>query len=369
MSDKELDIVAKSRHLPTTEIAERLAKVRARRGIEAPSVRSIQRAVGGSTFQRGAAEKRGRKKKLSPKNVRHINITRKSLIKEAKGEREVHWGEIIKKARVPNVDATTASRALAAAGFDVKARRPREKPLRTTEHQEERVAMCKKWMRYPKSYFTERVDLIMDNKKFEIPTSAIGKRYSNCKRVRFHLRSKSEGLADGFTKPSVKRHRVNVGGKVDVCAGVINGKIRLWHYLPKKNWSGAVAADAYKGPIAKALKAHRGDKAKYLVLEDNDPTGYKSGKAKAAKKDLNIHALDYPRHSPDLNPMDFFVWSEVERRMAKNQPKKETQVQYKARLRRVAMAIPEALVRSAVGSIMKRAKLVVEAKGRDIARD
>ena len=38
------------------------------------------------------------------------------------------------------------------------------------------------------------------------------------------------------------------------------------------------------------------------------------------KDGLGITALDFPRYSPDLNPMDFFLWEEVERRMAKNAP-------------------------------------------------
>ena len=52
--------------------------------------------------------------------------------------------------------------------------------------------------------------------------------------------------------------------------------------------------------------------------QDNDPAGYKSKKALDAKDSLGITALDFPRYSPDLNPMDFFLWEEVERRMTKS---------------------------------------------------
>lgn len=55
-------------------------------------------------------------------------------------------------------------------------------------------------------------------------------------------------------------------------------------------------------------------------VKDNDPTGYKSRKATEVKDELGIRAMDFPRYSPDLNPMDFFLWEEVERRMAKNAP-------------------------------------------------
>ena len=56
-------------------------------------------------------------------------------------------------------------------------------------------------------------------------------------------------------------------------------------------------------------------KASPSILEDNDPTGYKSSKAKAVKKLLKYKIVSLPRYSPDLNPMDFFLWADIEKRM------------------------------------------------------
>ena len=70
----------------------------------------------------------------------------------------------------------------------------------------------------------------------------------------------------------------------------------------------------------------------------------------------------FPKYSPDLNPMDYFVWSETERRMALREPRGETVAQYKARLRRTALALPEALVRKAVAAMRHRARAVIAAK-------
>ena len=50
-----------------------------------------------------------------------------------------------------------------------------------------------------------------------------------------------------------------------------------------------------------------GKKAKSVVLDDNDPTGYKSNKALEAKRKLGIQATRFPKYSPDLNPLDFYV--------------------------------------------------------------
>ena len=222
----------------------------------------------------------------------------------------------------------------------------------------------------PASFFTKDLDLIMDNENWEIPRSAGAKRCSKMRRVRFHLRTRSEGISKGFTKPSLKKNRVNPRASTTVVAGIINNMVKLWHYLPTKKWNGQVAADTYKGPIAKALRKNRGAKQKYVVLEDNDPTGYKSKKAMAAKEEMKIEAIDFPKYSPDLNPCDFFLWSEVQRRMAlKKEPRHETVAGYKARLRRTALAIPEAVIRKAVLSIRKRAQQVFDADGGDIPRD
>ena len=84
----------------------------------------------------------------------------------------------------------------------------------------------------------------------------------------------------------------------------------MWHYLPPR-WNGEEAARTYRTAIRKTLLKHRGSKRQYHVIEDNDPTGYKSRKACDAKKELKIVAAHFPRYSPDLNPQEN-VWKTAE---------------------------------------------------------
>ena len=143
----------------------------------------------------------------------------------------------------------------------------------------------------------------------------------------------------------------------------------MWQALPSK-WNAKAAEDLYRGPIISALKKELGPKRRYVLLEDNDPAGYKSNKGRAAKADLHIEPLRFPKYSPDLNPLDFYVWSEIERRMlAKPSAKLESGTAYKARLRRVAKALPASGILKALASIPKRAKAIVEAKGGHVALD
>ena len=370
MTEKELDYIRDRANKGDTpvQIHEKLSKCRARKNIVCPDLTNIRKSLKGQTHRRGKVETRGRKRVLTKKQVLKVNSTRKKLIKEAKGEREICWSEVIRKSRVPKVSSQTVSRNLMENGLSVKFRRPRTKPMRDASVEAEREEVCGRWRRFPDKYFN-KLDLIMDNKFFAIPTLKRAKKFQKMRRVRGHLRTRAEGVKKGFTKPCPKRHRQNPGCSVSVCAGIIGGKVKLWHYLPKV-WNGQVAAQTYRGPIRRALKRYVGVKPKYKVLEDNDPVGYKSTKALEAKDELSITAIQYPRYSPDLNPMDFFLWAEVERRMlAGKAPNSETVAQYKARLRRTAFAIPSAVIEKAVANIKSRALAIYKADGGDIQRD
>ena len=105
-------------------------------------------------------------------------------------------------------------------------------------------------------------------------------------------------------------------------------------------------------------------------MEDNDPSGYKSKKAVDTKKKLRIHPIEFPKYSPDLNPLDFFLWAEVNRRMAERAaPARESQAAFKARLKRTATAIPASVIKRAVAKMRPKAAEVVLAEGGRIKSD
>lgn len=336
-----------------------------------PDLTNVRFFIKGLTHRRGVVETRGAKRKLTRRKLQKVNTVRKKLYAQADGETEVHWDEILEKAGLKGVvDATTVAKNLKEAGYDVEARRPREKPCRTDEHDQERVRICKAWRRKHKNFFTKKVHIVIDNKVWDVATNARAKRFKKMRKVRFHLRKRSEGLKRGFTKPSgQKKQRINPGASVSVLAGVVGGRIRIWHYLPKKRWNGKIAAACYEGPIKKALERCFGRKKEYLILEDNDPTGYQSNAAKAAKRRVSIKRVPFPRYSPDLMPLDFSLWDEIERRMSKREPKNETVEHYKKRLRRTALAIPAKVVRKTLQAILPRALAVIKEDGGHISMD
>ena len=332
-------------------------------------LRAFRNVLNGHTYNT-AQETRGRKRKLKARSVAALNKTRLALVLKSNGQREVSWDECISKARIKKVHATTAARSLVRAGIPVAARRPREKPERTEEQQQERREFCRRWRFVPNSYFSKSVDIIIDNKHWDVPTTRIARTYKSKMRVRFQNRTRAEGLEPQYTKPHNKRHRRNLGGALLVCAGVRKNKVVLWKYIDGK-WNGQAAEDLYRNDIARVLRRQAPGKTNPVVLEDNDPSGYKSAKAKIAKKELGLKVLSLPRYSPDLNPLDFFLWNDIEKRMELSAPKarRETLEAFKIRLRKTAMRTSKKVLGKAIDSIKSRVIEIFAAEGGHISMD
>jgi len=351
------------------EIHNLVSLKRDRQGVSTPCLKRIRHALRGLTYKRARKETRGRKPKLTRKAVLKMNACRKKMIKHVKGEREVRWDDVRKSSRAQKAHRTTLLRSFKREGIPVEARRPRLKPDRTAQQARDRVDYCKDWGRRRPTFFLNHVDMIIDNKQFDVPTTERARKYLASQRVRFHLRTPGEGTQPEMTKPGRKKNRMNTGAMVKVCAGVSNGRIVMWEYLPRK-WNGEEAAKLYKGALLKELKKARGTKKRYLLFEDNDPTGYKSRKGMAAKAEVGIHAVPMPAYSPDLNPLDYFLWDEVDRRMVANTPADvETVAAYKKRLRLTALRLPYRLVAKGVSAMPARMRAIVEAKGHNIKKD
>ena len=351
------------------ELHKALTRRRARQGLATPTLPRFRLALRGLSYRRARKETRGRKMKVSRSAVLKMNLVRKRLIKKAQGQREVRWEDVCKGGRVRKVHRTTLLRAFRREKIPVQARNPRLKPGRTQEQAAARVAYCQKWARKPPSFFVDDLDLIIDNKQFDVPTTQRARQYIAAQRVRFHLRTPAEGVQPEMTKPGRKKNRMNTGAVAKVCAGISNGRIVMWEYLAKR-WTGEEAAKLYRGAIIKTIQKVRGVKRKYKVFEDNDPTGYKSKVGKKAKAELGIDAIPMPVFSPDLNPLDYCLWEEISRRMVKGAPGRlETVQEYKKRLRRTALRLPTALVTRAVRAMPSRMRAVVHAKGHSIKAD
>ena len=128
-----------------------------------------------------------------------------------------------------------------------------------------------------------------------------------------------QGLDGAYVKPK-KNSKFNTGAaSALIIAAVGAGGMMMWHEVAEARWTGQAAADMYTGPLKTTLAKAWGRKCAYHVLEDNDPTGFKSRKGIRAKAEARIKPLVIPKRNPDLSVCDYAIWIEINRRMRKQE--------------------------------------------------
>ena len=150
LSDTEMDNIQKWKASSWTavQIHKRLSTDRGRRRQAPPDLTIVRRFVKGKTFKQSATETLGRKKSLSVADLRTMDRVRNELITKADGEREVTWGEVIRKSRVATVDRSTAAKHMHAE-LGVKPRRPRAKLTRNDIDEANRKRVANKLRKSP----------------------------------------------------------------------------------------------------------------------------------------------------------------------------------------------------------------------------
>ena len=117
-----------------------------------------------------------------------------------------------------------------------------------------------------------------------------------------------------------------------------------------------------------AMKKRWPSNKSWTLLEDNDPTGFKSKKGIIAKRQAKLKVFEIPKRSPDLNVCDYALWKQVARimrRLEKRFPKgkRETRKQYLDRLRRAARNLPKSFIDHSIGDMRRRCQCLYAAKG------
>ena len=244
----------------------------------------------------------------------------------------------------------------------------REKPQLTTTDIKERYAFAQKYAGKSKQWWIDKVHASIDGKFFKPYLTGNARKHAAQHATYGAFRAPGKGLAGGYVKPKRGTH-YNTGVKSILVVGAIGaGKVMMWHTVPSGRWSGQAAADMYQGPLHKALTATYPGKRKFSVLEDNDPTGFKSRKGVDAKVESNINVFEIPKRSPDLNVLDYAVWKQVNvrlRRQEKNWPagKRESRDQYCARLQRTAKRLPQGFINRSVADMHRRCQRLLAAEG------
>lgn len=308
----------------------------------------------------------GRPSKLSTQQVDNLVVKVKELTKVAEAKYQVTV-DMLRRCLKLKCCNKVVSKALHNRGIYMHPLR--EKPVRTPEDVIQRKLFAEKYASKPASFWAKSVDAYIDNKFFPVYLSPSARAYAAKRVARGTYRARGDGLARGHVKPK-KNLKYNTGAaSVMVSAAVSTKGAIMWHVVAGR-WNAAAAVLMYTHHLAPALAKAAPQKRKHVVLEDNDPSGYKSKLAVDAKAALKMTILELPRRSPDLNPLDYGFWSEVSRRMRKQEQRfpagrREKRVDYLARLRRTATRMPAAYCKKLVMSMKRRCEALREAKGED----
>ena len=305
----------------------------------------------------------GRPCKLSPKMEAKVVRTAERMIQQAESEWQV-TADMIRKALKLKCCLRVVSNALHR--HNVYLRPMRQKPILTKIDAEQRFAFSEAYRHKPVSFWTDKVHGYMDNKIFPTYLNAKARAYARKLRPRGTYRAPGQGLDRGHVKPR-KDLKQNFGPSVNVSVAISATKVLMCHVV-KGPWNKESATDMYENALGPALRTEHPGRRRFLVLEDNDPTGYKCQMAKDAKKALGVSVLEIPKRSPDLNPLDYSFWSEVNACLRRQEAKfqedyRESRCQFIKRLRRTVLRISPDTLRGMVGNMKRRCELLHQVGG------
>ena len=230
--------------------------------------------------KRGKKKPVGRPQTISDERFSTIMSTYEAMLAKAKNSAEVTAGALKRRMRLKS-SLKTLHRAFWARG--VYLRPMYEKPTLTYDDKQARIAVAKKFKNRSAQQWAKAPDAIFDNKVFQVYTTGKARIMAGRRRMRGTYRKRSSALAAAHVKPS-KALKQNTGARsVMIACAVGSGRVLMWHEV-KGAWNGDAAAAMYAGPLSTSLKKSAPRKRAWDVMEDNDPSGYKSRKAVAAKE-------------------------------------------------------------------------------------
>jgi hypothetical protein len=301
---------------------------------------------------------------LSSKDVQELIRKLGVMIRAAKACYEITSGVALEAAGL-ECSEKTAGKALLKRGICF--RRMCSKPLLTAQDKRDRFAFAKKYRCKSRAWWLKHIHMTIDSKHFPVYVHAQGRNYAAMREVRGAYRLPGQGLDEGYIVVP-KGQRYNPGVKsAQIAAGVGRGRVRMWHVVAPQ-WNGRTAAQLYKGPLKQALKRAWPGKRTHRVLEDNDPSGFKSGAGKKAKKEAGIDVFEIPKRSPDLNVCDYALWKRISRAMRKQErnfpkEKRETRDEYLARLAQTARGLPRSFIDNSIGDMAARCRRLYACRG------
>ena len=350
---------------------------RAKKRVDPVSQSAVYRFLAGESYTGVADETRGRPSGVGSKQMAVYDTVRKRLIKDSKNEFQVTWEDIategqkelrkrkLLKRKHKGLSAETL-RKRCRAELGIGSRPAPRHVTRTAGDEKRRFRQAKAWSLRSSTFWQREIHAYIDNSKFIMARTADQRRRMRQAKVTHHLRKASERTDPMFIVPK-RGHCLPGIPSVEITAAVAKDRIIMWRVAGP--WNGKEAAAMYKD-LRVALARTWGVRGRYRIVEDGDPKGYQSNKGKEAKKAYHMESWRLPPRSPEWMPLDYALWSEIERRMLDAKiVGVETKRQYLARLRRTALGLPKSYIKKVLAQMKPRIQATVQMKGRHISMD
>ena len=259
----------------------------------------------------------------------------------------------------------TCQRVIRDAGL--KWRRLKERPVLSEADRAERMGFAER-LKGRRSAWWDRC-VALDGKWFRLALNATHRALAARQAIRGCYRPNC--AAASLQAHRVKRARkmkAKLGGSIGVVGALCGPQRRIFlHVVPAARWNGEAAVDFYVALASFLKKAYpRWGQRKWILMEDNDPGGLATRKARLAKKSLRMQSIGLPKRSPDLSPLDYAVWAAVESKMRdqeKSMRKTETKKDFAARLGRTMRGLDVEFLKNAMRGMRRRLHAVSSAKG------
>jgi len=312
-----------------------------------------------------AARPVGRPPALTEEQVDKVVKRTEKMIATANGEYQI-TASMIRTACRLKCKPREVLEALHSRG--ITAHNLRDKPVLEPEDVVDRLRFANAYKDKPINFWSgEHVHAFLDNKQLPAYLTHRARKFAKKRAVRKTFRGRGQGLGKGHVKPP-KASSHQFGFKSVQVSVAISAKKVLCCHVVKGAWNGTAAAKMYTDAVGPALRKAYPSKKVFNLLEDNDPTGYRSKAGLAAKAEAKIKVFNIPKRSPDLNPLDYGFWTAVNRRLRRQESKygkekRETRDEFVARLRRTILRMPQKFLTKLVKQMKLRCLALKDAQG------
>lgn len=238
-----------------------------------------------------------------------------------------------------NISARSIRRRLVD-DFDLRSLKPARKPLLSTLQCKKRVAFCKNHQLWSEDNWKEV--LFSDESMF----SQFGQKKNRVRRPR------NQRYVSRYTCPTVKKSaKVMVWG----CFSA-HGRGALY-FIPQNETVNAVKyKEILNEKLLRSMAIHQ-----CSIFQQDSAPAHTARSVKLWMQQNNIHVLDWPGNSPDLNPIEN-LWELMKRKVAKRAPSNIPDLMYWIRRVWCTEVTPE-LCQKLVYSMPRRIESVLKCKG------